>query len=143
MSRRRAAWALGVYCALLGVLVFSPVGPSLGGVPLLPEMPSSVVEAAANAAVFLPLGFLVAQLMRRGREWAAVVLCFLVSGGIEILQTLITSTRLSSPRDVLMNTAGAFIGAVCCHLVRRFQRRPSRKPLSIEGDPVSPSPSST
>lgn len=142
MRRRAAAWVLGVYCALLALLVFSPVAPSLHGVELPEGLAAGAVETAANVLVFVPVGFLVAGLMSRGREWVAVVACFLASAGIEILQTLTMLTRHGSSRDVLTNTAGAIVGAAGCYLVRRLSRAPYQTPLVAEGDSMSQSPNS-
>ncbi|MDP9883353.1 VanZ family protein [Sinomonas atrocyanea] len=110
MRRRAVLWVLGVYCALLAVLVFSPVGPSLRGVPLPAGVRAGEVEAAANVLVFVPLGFLVAQLLPRGRRWLAVPFCCLTSTSIEVVQALFISTRLGTPRDVFTNTTGALVG---------------------------------
>jgi glycopeptide antibiotics resistance protein len=110
MRQRVVLWTLGVYCVLLAALVFSPVGPSLRGVPLPFGVRAGEVEAAANVLVFVPPGFLIAALLRSGRRWLAVVLCCLASTSIEVVQAVFISTRLGTPRDVLTNTVGAFAG---------------------------------
>jgi glycopeptide antibiotics resistance protein len=128
VTRRTALSALAVYAVLLGALVFSPVGPSLKGIPLPGWLHAGAVEAAANVVVFVPVGFLVALLLPRGRRWLAVLLCCLLSTGIELVQAVFISTRLGSARDVLTNTTGAVIGLVGCSLWlrTRWSRRPER-----------------
>lgn len=136
MRRGTVLWVLGGYCALLAVLVFSPVGPSLRGVALPAGVRAGEVEAAANVLVFVPLGFLVAQLLPTRRRWIAVVLCCVASTGIEVVQAVFISTRLGTPRDVLTNTVGALAGYVLLtawqwirsHLPRAAAR--SGRPLS-------------
>ncbi|WP_457316125.1 VanZ family protein [Sinomonas sp. RB5] len=73
-------------------------------------MRAGEVEAAANVLVFVPLGFLGAQLLPSGRRWLAIVLSCLLSTGIEVVQAAFISTRLGTPRDVLTNTSGALAG---------------------------------
>ncbi|WP_165700004.1 VanZ family protein [Ornithinimicrobium ciconiae] len=75
------------------------------------------VEAAANAAVFVPLGFLVALLLRPSRWWLAGLLGLCLSAGIELTQFALLSARVADPVDLLMNTTGAFVGAALGGLV--------------------------
>ena len=115
MRRRAAYWALGLYGAAAAALVFAPVGPSLKGVLLPSWLHAGAVDAAANVALFVPVGFLVAQLLPRGiRLGGTVVICCAMSTGIEIIQATFLHERSGNVRDVITNTAGALIGAVLC-----------------------------
>ena len=136
MRRRTVLWVLGGYCALLAVLMFSPVGPSLRGVPLPAGVRAGEVEAAANVLVFVPLGFLVAQLLPPRRRWIAVVLCCLASTGIEVVQAVLISTRLGTPRDVLTNTLGALLGYLL-FTAWQWTRVHLPQPAARRGGPVS------
>lgn len=88
------------------------------------------VEAAANFLVFVPLGFLVALLLRPSWWWLAGLLGLCLSAGIELTQFALLSARVADPVDLLMNTTGAFVGAALGGLVvlglarrRRARRR--------------------
>ncbi|WP_052207517.1 VanZ family protein [Sinomonas humi] len=84
------------------------------------------MAAAANVAVFVPVGFLLAVLLRPGFRWAAVVLCFLLTTSIEIVQALLLPGRDGNARDIITNTLGGAIGAASCY-VWLWLHRPSRR----------------
>ncbi|MDQ4490357.1 VanZ family protein [Sinomonas sp. ASV486] len=110
MRRRTAWWALAVYGLAVAAVVFAPVGPSLKGVPLPGWLHAGAIDAAANVAIFVPGGFLVAQLLPRGRRWLAVAICCGVSATIEAVQAFFLPERSGNVRDVVTNTTGALIG---------------------------------
>ncbi|WP_369046949.1 VanZ family protein [Sinomonas sp. P10A9] len=110
MRRRTAWWALAVYGLAVAAVVFAPVGPSFKGIPLPGWLHASAIDAAANVAIFVPVGFLIAQLLPRGRRWLAVVICCGVSATIETVQTFFLSERSGNVRDVVTNTTGGIIG---------------------------------
>ncbi|MBB5917648.1 hypothetical protein BJY24_006560 [Nocardia transvalensis] len=89
----------------------------------------TVVQIGANIAVFLPLGFL---LPLRFPRFAGVlrmaVLGAVLSAALEVAQYVLDLGRVSSVDDVLMNAAGAGIGAA---LARVWRTRP-RGPRMIE-----------
>lgn len=69
----------------------------------------SPMEFAANVAMFVPLGVLFA-LLAGPRRWGwALVAASGASLAIEVVQIPIAD-RISDPRDLLANTAGAAIG---------------------------------
>ena len=85
------------------------------------------VEAAANVAMFVPMGMFPALLLPRRYWWAGIVVGFAASCAIEWYQgAMLSATRFSDPQDVLMNTLGAVIGAAFVGMVlpRRRRRRP-------------------
>ncbi|MBF4579728.1 VanZ family protein [Frigoribacterium sp. VKM Ac-2530] len=95
------------------------------------------VEAAANVAMFVPMGMFPALLLPKRAWWVGVVLGFAATCAIEFYQaTALSSTRFSDPQDILMNTIGAAIGAAFVGLVlpsRRCSRarRGSPRPAPV------------
>lgn len=85
-----------------------------GGTPLW-----WALEDAANAALFVPLGLVLARRLRPLVAWAVAVA---VSVACETAQLWIP-TRHASARDVLMNAIGAAIGVAIVVLLRRTTTR--------------------
>ncbi|MFD3701916.1 VanZ family protein [Nocardia sp. NPDC058658] len=83
----------------------------------------TIVQIGANTAMFVPLGFLLPLRFPRctgvGRM---LVLGAALSATLEIAQYVLNIGRVSSVDDVLMNAAGAGIGA---HLLSRVRRSDS------------------
>lgn len=85
------------------------------------------VEAAANVAMFVPMGMFPALLLPRRFWWTGIVVGFAASCAIEWYQgAMLSATRFSDPQDIVMNTLGAAIGAAFVGMVlpRRRRRRP-------------------
>jgi VanZ family protein len=88
------------------------VSEALGGLSHRPSIPDLV----SNVALFAPLGLLLAaRVAIRGRGWVlSVTLAALAGGalslGVELLQLFLP--RITSPWDLLANTAGAAAGAL-------------------------------
>jgi hypothetical protein len=80
------------------------------------------VESAANVALFVPFGLLLAGLFRRGRRWIAFLVCVAGSVAIETGQALFLPARYASVADVLANAAGAAIGVLAVVAVSRIRR---------------------
>lgn len=80
----------------------------------------TVFEFAANIALFIPFGLLIAAAWPRTNAWWIILLGFSASAAIELVQTLLPS-RYPTLSDVIANTLGAIIG--CC-AVRLFAPRP-------------------
>lgn len=70
------------------------------------------VEASANVALFIPLGFVAAHAFPENRWWQTGAFGLLVSGCIELGQLLFLHNRFPSALDLVANTGGAVIGAV-------------------------------
>lgn len=95
------------------------------------------VDCVANFFFFLPFGFLgtlsfgrldLASNSEGGLKWrlgAVVVAAALLSGGLETLQSYLP-TRVSSWRDVLLNTVGAAAGVGLAGRMRQAALGPSR-----------------
>lgn len=86
-------------------------------------------EFVANILLFVPLGMLVRWGWPRGTWVGAAVIGGAVSLAIEVLQTL--TPRVSDPRDLLANTAGALVGALVAAIVASIRRavRTAREPV--------------
>ncbi len=90
------------------------------------------VEFLANVALFVPVGVFLLLLFGAGGWWAAGIVAFLMTSGIESAQLGIDG-RVSDPRDVVANTAGALIGVALALVLtmpatlRRRRRRRERR----------------
>ena len=87
----------------------------------------TVFEFAANIALFIPFGLLIAAAWPRTNAWWIILLGFSASAAIELVQTLLPS-RYPTLSDVIANTLGAIIG--CC-AVRLFAPRPRSRAATV------------
>ncbi|MFB2599443.1 VanZ family protein [Herbiconiux sp. P17] len=95
----------------------------------LPEIVDyNVIEFAANIAMFIPLGLLVALLLGPRWWWAAFFVCAGVSVSIELYQYLLLPDRYATVRDVVANSTGGAIGTLVAAFAIAWLRRPT--PLS-------------
>ncbi len=86
-------------------------------------------EMAFNVAMFVPVGVLGALLIPRRRWPLALVAGFAFTLFIELVQ-MPQPDRISDPRDLVMNTAGAVLGVLvvlAARLVRRAGRVAGRE----------------
>lgn len=74
-------------------------------------------EFVANILLFVPLGMLLRLTLPRATWLGAAALGGVVSLGVEILQ--MWTPRVSDPRDLLANTAGAAVGALVAAVAAR------------------------
>ncbi|WP_307424170.1 VanZ family protein [Pseudarthrobacter defluvii] len=72
----------------------------------------SFVEASANVALFIPVGFAAFKAFPTKSWWQIGAFGLLVSGCIELGQQLFLHGRFASPSDIMTNTSGAVIGAL-------------------------------
>lgn len=87
----------------------------------------------ANIGIFLPVGFFAALLWRRPRWWKSLLIGFSASCVIEFIQFFIG--RSTDIDDVILNTAGAFLGYWLFWLLRSlFPRFVSRFQCSERED---------
>ncbi|UAL29172.1 VanZ family protein [Nocardioides rotundus] len=94
---------------------------AIGVSPTLAE--SSRVEFALNVAMFVPPVAVAALLLPRIRwsEW--VVIAFVVSGVVELVQGFLLPDRSATFSDVVANTLGGLIGALAVSATRRVSSR--------------------
>lgn len=76
------------------------------------------LEFSANILMFLPIGFLVALVLPARVWWISVILCPLLSIGIELTQATFLSARFATFYDVLANSTGAIVGIVLALVLR-------------------------
>lgn len=93
-------------------------------------------EFVANILVFVPVGILLRVALPRATWLGATMLGGAVSLAIEVLQ--MGTDRVSDPRDLLANTAGAAAGAVLAAIVAGVGRlaRPAAAARGVRGDRV-------
>lgn len=77
------------------------------------------VEAAANVALFIPLGFVGALAIPNKRWWQIGALGLVISCCMELGQLLFLHNRFASANDLLTNTSGAVIGSLLAALLVR------------------------
>lgn len=127
---RVSRWVISISIVLL-TLSPQDEGQWFGGfvnvVPFssLDLSPLGLRNAAGNVAMFVPLGFVLGLLglvFRSGRDTVLRVLaiCFTVSLSIETLQFVFPSGRVPDVDDVILNTAGSFIGAIASLVASRL-----------------------
>ena len=85
------------------------------------------VEAAANVALFIPLGVVASLAFAEKRWWKIGAFGLIVSGCMELGQLLFLHNRFASLQDIVTNTGGAVIGALLAiAALKKLQaRRPS------------------
>lgn len=83
----------------------------------------TMVEAAANVLLFVPLGFLAAFLLPARLWWLALLLCVGMAAGVEAFQDLFLPRRQGDLQDVLNNGAGALLGVAAAALGRTVKTR--------------------
>ncbi|KIC69481.1 teicoplanin resistance protein VanZ [Pseudarthrobacter phenanthrenivorans] len=82
----------------------------------------AAIEAAANIAIFIPLGIVSSLAFPAKLWWQLAALGMLVSGCIELGQLLFLHDRFATLSDVVTNTAGAALGALTVKLFRQNVR---------------------
>ena len=76
------------------------------------------LEYSANIVMFLPLGFLVCLLLPGKIWWLALIICPMLSGGIELTQSVALSARFATVTDVIANSTGALLGIFLAVVLR-------------------------
>lgn len=127
---------MGIYCLVLLFVLFNPsnevpsdsirwfsdLGQTLG----LPEQVTrlSRVEFGLNVLILVPFSLLGAMITDQTdwRTWVAYG--FVFSGFVELSQGLVLGARSATFSDVVANTLGAGIGAVCVTLLMRATESP-------------------
>jgi len=83
----------------------------------------TLFEFAANIALFVPFGALVALAWPRTNAWWIILMGFSASAAIELVQTMVPG-RVTTLSDVIANTLGTIVG--CCAVrVLRPRSRPT------------------
>ena len=88
-----------------------------------------LIDLAGNIVVFVPLGTMLALALRDRPMRRRLLLATLGGAGLSLVIELIQMaipTRVSALDDWLLNTGGAFLGAVAGCLVARRKRKETR-----------------
>ena len=89
------------------------------------------IEASANIALFVPLGFVATLAFPAKRWWQVGAFGLLISGCMELGQLLFLHNRYASPLDLVTNMSGAVIGALMAAVViKRLEVRSLRQRTS-------------
>jgi len=124
-----AAYAAVVLWATIGPAPWSTSGNQVDGGILNPSAWTAPVtwttgyfsEIALNVAIFVPVGVIAALLLPRQRWPLALLIGFGFTAFIELVQ-LPELDRISDPRDLVTNTAGAVLGALLVLVARGVHR---------------------
>jgi glycopeptide antibiotics resistance protein len=148
MTRRSWPFAVGalVYLAIIGWVTLGPppwqTRAPMDGYDVLslstwldPRTWASLPtrEFVANILMFVPLGMLVRLGLPRASWRLPVFLGAAVSLAIEVLQ--VGSPRVSDPRDVVANVAGALVGAAVAFVVTLVAARGANRRVSPSASP--------
>lgn len=79
-------------------------------------------QLIANIAMFIPFGFLLPQ-VKDYKFIKVLLIAFLATLSIELLQPLIVSYRISDITDVITNTSGAIIGYIIYYIFYKLIKR--------------------
>lgn len=106
---------LGVYGVALAVIALWPQRVDDGAGPLLDSLSQWIpiltydrIEFAANILLFVPLGVLLALILRS--RYLVVPISLIATVTIESLQALLIDTRTPSVLDIIANLTGACVG---------------------------------
>ena len=133
-----------VYLATLLYLVWEPDASTPGGVVVvLADLLAglgltravAIVEVGLNVLLFVPLSLLGAFVLDRWRPAGWLVAGLALTLVIEGVQALALTGRSATVSDVVANTAGAGVGILAAHVVRRLL---AGVPLRRSADRMSP-----
>ncbi|MCT9819027.1 VanZ family protein [Microbacterium sp. W1N] len=134
LARDPRAW-LALYLGALALIALWPTPVDQGAGPLLqaiarvaPALTYERVEFAANIALFVPFGLLLALIMR-SRRWLALPIAVATTVLVELAQGLLPQ-RTPSVFDVIANTAGACLGIVVATVLDSRRRRQAQTPVA-------------
>lgn len=71
---------------------------------------NAIVNLIGNIVVFIPIGFFISGKIRNKARTKTVIICFLISFFIEILQALFS--RYGDIDDIIINTVGGYLGCL-------------------------------
>lgn len=89
-------------------------------------MKAFLLNVVGNVAAFMPCGFFLPIVSRRGRRWYnAILLCFALSLSVETAQ-LVCRVGSFDVDDLFLNTLGGALGYVINRIVQRIRIRRKR-----------------
>jgi glycopeptide antibiotics resistance protein len=92
-------------------------------------------EFGANVAMFVPIGLFFLLLFGRRLWWLSIAFGVALTFGIEYAQQFIPN-RVSDPRDLLANSAGAVIGVLAGLVLTAGKARRLRRSAAQRSRPV-------
>ena len=131
--RQRSAFlwprvVFAAYLIALTLIALWPVPVDSGAGPLLrlvtrvaPVLTYPRIEFSANILLFVPLGILLALILRQ--RHLVVPIAFLATVTIESMQALMIDRRVPSVMDIIANVAGACLGLVIVAVVGWWRSR--------------------
>ena len=125
-----------IYIIIVIYLTLMPIISSLPNISLSNYKPMHLVpfedyvksrgnasfQLIANVIMFIPLGFLLPQ-VKNYNFIKVLIIAFLSTLAIELLQPLIVSYRISDITDIITNTCGAIIGYLIYYISLKIIRR--------------------
>lgn len=85
-------------------------------------MKSFLLNTVGNVVCFMPFGFILPLISRRGGRWYnTFLLSFLLSLGIEVVQ-LVLKVGSFDVDDMFLNTMGGILGYICVVIVKGIRR---------------------
>ncbi|WP_422757333.1 VanZ family protein [Paenarthrobacter sp. C1] len=118
-------WPSPIDRPILGML--STVLKHLHGLGIPAWFDYYFVEASANVAMFIPLGFFAARALPRKPWWQLAAMGLVASLSIEFGQLLFITSRFSTVSDIVTNTCGAVSGVVFARTLARLNAiKPSK-----------------
>ncbi|WP_259336217.1 VanZ family protein, partial [Clavibacter californiensis] len=138
IRRRQATVLLLAYVALIRLVTLTPDSVDRGVHPHLmrgvvfvqhhgmPWFRYTMLEEAANVALFAPLGMLGVLAFGVPRWWVVVLAGTAMSATVELAQGAFLPVRVASVTDVAANGAGALLGAATAALIGARTRRRGR-----------------
>ena len=88
-------------------------------------MRSFLLNTVGNVICFMPFGFILPIIRRRGKKWYnTFLLSFLMSFGIETIQ-LIFKVGSFDVDDMFLNTLGGIAGYICVCMAKGVRRMAS------------------
>jgi glycopeptide antibiotics resistance protein len=140
-ARHRRARVVGIVLAvlyavvLLGILFWPEHVDGPGGqraqwlvdlvaaLGIEPRTAYLLIESAANVALFVPAGVILALLAGGRFRWWMPVLGIVGSAAVELAQGALLPGRTADWRDIAADSAGVVIGAAVVAVVVRIRRR--------------------
>lgn len=132
-ATRQPRILLGIYAFVLALIALWPTPVDRDAGPLLrlieqtvPILTYARIEFGANIVLFVPLGILLAVIMKQ--RYLVVPIALIATVTIESIQALLIDRRTPSVMDIVANITGACIGVV---IVAAFESRRAQRKLEL------------
>lgn len=117
-----------IYLTLMPILTSLPsvLNSSIFSMHLLPfddvlnHNGDAIFQVIINIIMFIPFGYLLPQ-VKKLNFFQVVLLAFLFTLSIELLQPILNSWRISDVTDVITNTIGGIVGYIIYKIVKKLK----------------------